>query len=148
LKRSAWKPPPLLAWMQPVGNKRQQLLSVALVPLQPGHPMPLAIQVMDQQAPKLYNLVKKEMDQEPAALNDLMSRLGQIGLLPYEAQGEMDLWDRIVQIVDGNPELQLYLRIDTQEKEPREIPGARELLESMTMYQWLEALEAEVEGRL
>ena len=71
-----------------------------------------------------------------------------MGLLPMEAQGEMDLWDRIVQIVDGNQELQLYLRIDTQEKEPREIPGARELLESMTMYQWLEALEAEVEGRL
>jgi hypothetical protein len=76
-----------------------------------------------------------------------MSRLDRIGLLPYEATGEMELWPRISQIVDGNSELRMYLKADTREKEPVEVPGARELLEQMTMYQWLEALEAEVEGR-
>jgi hypothetical protein len=125
----------------------KQLLSVVLVPSQPGHPMPLAVQLMDQQAGKLHGLVKREMKREPAALQDLMSRLDLMGLLPMEAQREQELWPRISQIVDGNSELRMFLRVQTEEKELKEIPGARELLETMTMYQWLEALEAEVDGR-
>lgn len=147
MKKSALKKIPILAWMQPGSNKRKQLLTVVHVPLQPGHPMPLSVQIMDQQAPKLYGLVKKAVEQEPAALNDLESRLETMGLLTYEAQMETELWPKISQIVDGNSELRRYLQVQTKEKEPTEVPGAQELLDSMTMYQWLEALEAEVEGR-
>ena len=48
-----------------------------------GSPYAPSVQVMDQQAGKVYGLVKRAMDEEPAALNDLMSRLDLIGLLPY-----------------------------------------------------------------
>lgn len=132
--------------MQQDCSKSKQLLSVVLVPLQVGHPMSLAVQVMDQQAGKLHSLVRRALEEEPAALQDLMSRLEGMGLLSEEAKGEMDLWPRI-QIIADNPELMMYLRIETQEKEPTEVPGARELLETMTMYQWMEALEQEVNPR-
>jgi hypothetical protein len=123
---------------------KEQYLSVVLVPLQPGHPLPLADQIMDQQAGKLYRLVKKEMAQEPAALNDLMARLDSLGLLPMEAQGEMELWPRISTIME-NPELMAFLQFGVWNNELTETPGARELLETMTMYDWLTALEEKVE---
>jgi hypothetical protein len=49
--------------------------------------------------------------------------------------------------VRGHPELMIFLWIEApREKEPTEIPGARELLDQMTMDQWLTALEQEVNG--
>lgn len=148
MKKSTRKKPQILAWMQPDSSNRKRILTAVRVPLQPGHPMPLAVQLMDQQAGKLYGLVKKEMEQESAALRDLTSRLEKMGLLTYEAQMETELWPKIAQIVDGNSELRMYLKAQTKGTELTEVPGAQELLDSMTMYQWLEALETEVAGEL
>ena len=149
MNKSIRKKPPVLAWMQPGNNRRRQILTVVLVPKQPGHPMGLVTQIMDQQAGKVYSLVKKAMEEEPAALNDLTSRLDKIGLLPHEAQFKgMNPWQQVQQIVDGNPELRTHLIPQMKGiTELEEIPGARELLEELTMYQWLEALEQEVKGR-
>ena len=64
-----------------------------------------------------------------------MSRLDKTGFLTYEAQEKgLSLWETISQIVDGNSELEMYLLIETTEKVLRELPGARELLETMIMY--------------
>lgn len=143
-----FKEKPLLAWMQPGSSKRQQILSVALVPLQPGIPFPLSMQVMDQQPAKLAMLLRKAREEEPAARQDLVNRMESLGLLPWEAQDETLTDNQLAAMIASDSELQMYLRVDDQGKdEPEEIPGARELYQNLTMYQWLEALEAEVEGR-
>lgn len=134
--------------MQPGSSKRQQILSVALVPLQPGIPFPLSMQVMDQQPAKLAMLLRKAREEEPAARQDLVNRMESLGLLPWEAQDETLTDNQLAAMIASDSELQMYLRVDDQGKdEPEEIPGARELYQNLTMYQWLEALEAEVEGR-
>lgn len=136
----------ILAWMQPGASRRQQILTVTLVPLQPGIPRGLAGQVMDQQAGKLHHLLEKEMKEEPAARDDLINRLDSIGLLPDEANDRgLNPWELCKQLVDGNPELRAYLKPHPDEL--KEIPGARKLYKNLTLYQWLDALDDEVSGR-
>ena len=149
MQRHIIKPKPLWAWMQPGSSKTQQVLSVVLVPLQPGVPFSLKTQIEHQLAGKLSRLLTKALEVEPGARGDLTSRLNSLGLLPYEAT-DPDLTQRelVTQLTEGNPELRSWLQIETKgETEPKEIHGARQLYESLTMYQWLEALESRVEGR-
>jgi hypothetical protein len=152
LKKSKLAKKEILAWMQPGSSKRQQILSAALVPLQPGIPSSLMEQVQDQQAGKVLGLLEQAQAEAPEALFDSLGRLASLNLLPEQAallaeEEEPDLWQIALQLTDGNPELMMYLRIEAKgAKEPTEIPGARELLEQMTMDQWLTALEQEISG--
>ena len=137
----------LLAWMQPDGNRRQQILSVALVPLQPGIPIGLYGQIMAQQPSKLYRLLKKSQEEYPEGRADLAARLEGLGLLPYEATPELSDWDFVNQVMEGEIMMYLSIRPPKGEKEPTEIPGARELYEELTLEEWMNALDAEVSGR-
>jgi hypothetical protein len=152
LKKSKQAKREILAWMQPGSSKRQQILSAVHVPLQPGIPSSLEEQVQDQQAAKVGRLLVRAEAEAPEAVFDSLARLDRLNLLTEQARDlaqeeEPDLWEIATQLTDGNPELMMYLRIETKgAKEPTEIPGAEELLEQMTMDQWLTALEQEVNG--
>ncbi len=151
MNKSRIQPKPLLAWMQPEASRQQQLLSVALVPSQPGlkEHISLLEQILAQQAGKVITILRKAKEQEPAARSDLMSRMSSLGLLQMEAQDDSLRDAEMVSILMGNPELELHLPIQTRFfEEIEEIPGARELLEEMTLYQWMEALENQVNGKL
>ena len=148
MKPSKRETPPILAWMQPDGSRRQQILSVALVPDQKGVPSSLYYRIMDQQASKVFRLLKRSQEEYQEGRQDLETLLAGLGLLPPDVEGLSD-WDFVTQIMDDGQELLTWIApsIRTKEKELREIPGARELYDNLTLEEWMKALDDEVTGR-
>ncbi|MGW8158719.1 MAG: hypothetical protein ACWGKN_09435 [Desulfoprunum sp.] len=141
--------PRLLAWMKPDGTRRQQILSVCLVPDQKGVPISLYSRIMDQQSGKIYRLLKKSQEEYQEGRQDLEVLLSGLGLLPPDVE---DLSDRdfVMQIMDEGQELRTWIgsAIRPSGKDPMEIPGARELYDSLTLEEWMKALDDEVTGRM
>ena len=139
--------PPILAWMQPGGSKKRQILSAVLVPHQtdPGTPRP-AHMIRMNLACTLANLIHKAREEDQhEEIHDLITRLESMGLLLEEVDPEMPPMQMAEEILSMGSEVMTYLGPTSKVEKLEEIPGARELLDELTLSEWLNALEMTVE---
>lgn len=139
-----------LAWMQPGASRRRQILSVVLVQdleTGPNTPAPLYFLKMNL-AGTLEALVKRaEEAGQVEAKGDLIARLEGMGLLQADVNPETPTPEMAQQILSMDNEVKMHLGPKGVKVERlEEIPGARGLLEALTLQEWMEALEAEVQN--
>ena len=101
-------------------------------------------QALAQEEPKLLHLMKTAAD-PTVVRQDLMNRLDGIGLLQEEAKDPNLTDEQLIRVIANNPELETWLQIEIKKVE--EIPGAQELLDSLTIEDWMEAIDNRVMGR-
>ena len=141
-----------LAWMQPGASKRRQILSAVRVQAPKGDDPPMAVRMMMLSggvAATLSRLITKaEAEGEPGARSILLATLDGLGLLQERVSPELPPSSLAQTVLSMDNEVMIHLgpKGTVDLKNLQEVPGARELLDNLTLWEWLEALSQEVQN--
>lgn len=136
----------LLVWMQPGASKRRQILSVVRVQRPPAdQSMPIMHMLRANLPATLSRLIRKaEEEGETGAKSILLSMLDAHGLLQESISPKASTRELVDSVLAMDNEVMMRLGPKVRVEHLEEVPGARELLEELTLHDWMEALSQEV----